>query len=488
MRFDPFPMHGVLEEAARLMSQSQSAGNEDADRGEPSAGPATKTTETGEPVAGPTLAQTGPPPLSQWEIENVDHLLPYLSYSATQLAISGIPVTRLWDGLRPTLLYLPDRAVDNYRTIRAAFGRYFDVSVYCAVKACYVAGVLSALRAAGAGAEIASEFEWRIVRSIGFPPERTVANGTCRPARHMDCLLREESVLIDIDGEEELERSEWHARRSGVKPATTIRVNPLPPDAYFSERSKLGAGEDAAYQLLERAARSPYLDLRGLHAHQLVHCTDPEQYGRLARRMGELANALTAASGTRLEILNLGGGLESRFLLERAGHTIDDFATAAHDALAGMGNLRVLLEPGRYIFGDAALALTAVLGRKHKAGADWLITEVGCNVLPATSDRAYPPVPLRLTPGQAWRQLHVADPTPAPSRLCLDALLPTDAAAHGLALIGCGAYTAVRASLWGTDLPDISLLRNGRAEIVFDRSAQDAAVRSLYGVDPNAAN
>lgn len=468
------------------MSQTQSAGKGARPRGvvaDPAANPATNV-----PTARPPLARTGAPPLSRSEIENIDHLLPYLSYSGTELAVAGVPVTRLWDGLRPILLYIPDRAVDNYRSIATAFGRHFDTSVYCAIKACYMAGVLSALREAGAGAEIASEFEWRIARGVGFRPERTVANGVCRPARHLERLLGEKSVLIDMDSEEELERSEWHARRSGLKPRIMVRVNPLPPDGYFSEQSKLGTADDAAYQLLERAARSPHLDLRGLHAHQLSRCGDPEQFAQLTRRMGDFARAFAEASGSGPEFLNLGGGLNTRFLLERAGQTVDDFADAARDALDGAIPSHLLVEPGRYIFGDAAVALTAVLGTKHKAAADWLITDVGCNALPATSDRAYPSLPLQMTAEQAWQQCHVADPTPAPSRLYLDAQLPTDAADHGLALIGCGAYTAVRATLWGTDLPDIGLLKNGRTETVFDRSGQDAALRTLYGVDPVAAS
>jgi diaminopimelate decarboxylase len=439
-------------------------------------------------VSEPKLARSGPPALSRAEVENIDSLLPYLSYSGDELAIAGTPATQVWNGSHPELLYLPDRAVDNYQSIRTEFGRYFDVSVYCAIKTCYLAGVLSALQAAGAGAEIASEFEWRIARSVGFPPERIVANGVCRPERHLDRLLTEEGVLIVIDGEEELERSEWQARRSGLasKPKIMVRVNPLPPDAYFSDRSKLGRPWDAAFQLLEQAARSSHLDVRGLQAHQLVHCADPAQFASLTRGMGELASAFATASGRRLEFLNLGGGLEARFLLERAGQTIGDFAAAAHEALAGV-RTRVLLEPGRYIFGDAALALTSILGTKHKDGANFLITDVGCNVLPAISDRAYPPLPVRLTPGQAWRQCQVADATTTPSRLYLDAQLPADAAAHGLALIGCGAYTAVRASLWGTDLPDIALFHEGKAHPVLDRSGQDAMVRHLYGVDLNAA-
>jgi diaminopimelate decarboxylase len=439
-------------------------------------------TPTNEPANRPTLARTGPPALSQSEIENINRLLPYLSYSSAQLTVGGIPATRLWDGSRPMLLYLPDRAVANYQSFRSAFAAHFDVSVCCAIKTCYVAGMLSALQAEGAGAEIASEFEWRIARRIGFPPERIVANGMCRPAEYLDRLLSEDAALIDIDNEEELVRTEWRARRMGVKPKIMVRVNPLPPDAYFSERSKLGAGLDTTSDLLERAARSPYLHLRGLHAHQLVHCADPEQFAKLARRMGDLAGAFATANGTRLDILNLGGGLESRFLLERGGQTIGDFAVAAHDALAGVGSVHLLLEPGRYIFGDAALALTGVVGTKHKAGADWLITDVATNVLPPTSDRAYPPLPIHLAE-RPWQRFHVADASPSPSRLYLDAVLPVNAAAHGLALVGCGAYTAARASLWGTDLPDIALLIGDRAELVFDRSGQDAAVRNLYGVD-----
>lgn len=397
--------------------------------------------------------------------------------------ICGTPVTDLWDGSRPMLLYLPERAVANYASIRAAFARYFDVSVCCTVKTCYMSGMLSALVAAGAGAEIASDLEWRIARRVGFAPERIVANGLSRPPQHLECLLGEEATLIGIDGAEDLERSEWHAQRLGVKPKIMIRVNPLPPDAFFSERSKLGTERDAAYQLLERAARSPHLDLRGVHAHQLVRCADPEQFFRLARQVGELVSTF-ATGGTHLDIIDLGGGLESRFLLERAGQPIDAFAAAARDALAGVrAGFHLLLEPGRFIFGDAALVLTGVRGARHKAGAGWLITDVGCNVLPPTSDRAYPPLPLHLAAGQSWQRCHVADPTPQPSRLYLDALLPDDAPGHGLALIGCGAYTAVRASLWGTDLPDIALLSDGRAETVFDRAGQDAAMRCLYGLD-----
>lgn len=188
----------------------------------------------GDPAVPQALARTGPSALSRPEVENIDRLLSYLSYADGRLLIGGTPAADLWDGDRPMLLYVPDRAVDNYRSIHSAFARYFDVSVCCAIKTCYMSGMLSAVRAAGAGAEVASDLEWRIARRVGFPPERIVANGVGRSAQHLERLLREEATLIGIDGEEDLERSEWHAQRLGVKPKIMIRVNPLPPDAFFS--------------------------------------------------------------------------------------------------------------------------------------------------------------------------------------------------------------------------------------------------------------
>ncbi|KUL24345.1 hypothetical protein [Streptomyces regalis] len=120
---------------------------------------------------------------------------------------------------------------------------------------------------------------------------------------------------------------------------------------------------------------------------------------------------------------------------------------------------RLLLEPGRFVFADAAIVLTDVISACHKDGRGRLITAISGNVLRPTSDRSYPPIPLRLPrPGQAWRQWHVADSTCTPSRLWLDASLPADTAAHGLALLNTGAYTADRLAIQGTDLPDIGVL------------------------------
>ncbi|MEV6954191.1 alanine racemase [Streptomyces sp. NPDC051183] len=427
---------------------------------------------------------SGPETLSREEIESIARLLPYLSYGVDGLELEGVPVRRLWNGSRPLLLHLPQRAVDNFTALHAAFSAHFDVRVHCAVKACYVPEVLRALRAAGAGIEVMSDLEWRLARSAGFTADRIVSDSIARPVDHLERLLRAPHVTISVDGERELESVEWHAKQFGARPTIVIRANLLPADEFFSTSSKLGTEPNEAYALLERAAASPHLDLAGIHAHQLIHCAGVARFAAQAGAAAELAAAFATLQGTRLRVINLGGGLESRFLMERAGTSCQDLAAAAREAMGpAPPGYRLLLEPGRFVFADAAVALTGIIAERRKSGQDWLITAVAGNLLRPVRDRSFPPLPVRWSGDRPWRRWHVGDPTSTPSRLWLDALLPEDVARDGLALLDVGAYTAVRASLWGSELPDMGIFHDGDVEITFGEAQQAALARALYGVD-----
>ncbi|WP_394840519.1 hypothetical protein LZC95_25795 [Pendulispora brunnea] len=439
------------------------------------------------------LAKSGPPSLSRLEIKTLHEALPYLSYQpggtpdtkkAPGLCIYERPVTEFWNGERPLLLYFPERAVDNYRHLRDAFARYFQVRIHCALKCCYMPAVLRALRGAGAAAEVISELEWGIARSVGFRPSHIVSNGVVRTSPYRMALVSTPGVLIGVDGQEELEKIEWCARRVGRRPDIMIRVNPLPPGEYFSERSKLGVDASEAHRLIEYSLRSPHLELVGVHGHQLVHCADVDEFARFARGIGELAAASRRSNQTGIRLIDLGGGLESRFMLEREGKSVRDFAAAAHDALAGLpGPCQLILEPGRFLFADAAVVLTKVLGTRRRAQVDWLVTDVASNLLRPISDRSFPPVPLRMDPHADWQSCHVVDSLCSPTRFWLDAHLPTSAATDGLALLNCGAYTLAHASAWATDLPDIGYMENGRVQLVFNQHQQAELLHSLYGIN-----
>ncbi|WP_049568692.1 diaminopimelate decarboxylase family protein [Streptomyces sp. SBT349] len=433
--------------------------------------------------------------LSPQELRKIDSVLPYTRFDAGRLHAYGTPADALWSGGHPAIVFFPQRAVENYRDIRRAFARHFgsSMSVHFALKSCYVPSVLRALRAAGAGVEVMSPFEWRLARRHGFAPDSVVANAVRRDESSREDLLGSGAGLIGIDGREELDALCATARRLGVRPDVTIRISAFATGTFFGGNSKLGTPVEDAAELVEAALRSPDVGTVGVHGHQLRKCVDPEQFGAFAGILGDLATDVST-DRRPVGIINLGGGLESRSVLERTGVTCDDFADAARDGLRRTRpGLRLVLEPGRHLVSDAAIAFTRILGTKHTAGTRWAITEIGTNVLAPFSDRAYPPVPLRWEEDGSWHTYHVSDGIAVPEVLCLNAPLPDSVLASGLALLDCGAYTTTYSELWGCDLPDLAVFEEGAVRRVFGPEERARMLASLYGdadagpdIDPDA--
>ncbi|MEV7211971.1 hypothetical protein AB0O31_02590 [Kitasatospora cineracea] len=424
--------------------------------------------------------------LHRHELEEISGLVPYLGRTGDgALTVQGVHHAEIWDGDAPWLLYLPQRAVDNAHSLHTAFRRHFDTSLHFPLKSCYLPAIGTALRAAGYGVEVMSGLEWRLARRFGFTPGQVVANSPARSAPHRGELIAADAGLIGVDSLEELERVEAEAERQGARPRIAVRINPLDePGAFFSAGSKLGADLDGAADLVGRALASPRCEVVGLHAHQLRHCTDPEMFRRMVRGLAEVA-AATAPRGRPFRLLNLGGGLESRFLLERAGHTPADFAEVAREALDVLPELpAVVLEPGRFLVGDAAVGFSAVTGRKRNSGSNWLISELSSNVLIPLPELAYHPVPLALDPASDWDDFHVGDATCAPSHLCRSATLPVTVEQDGMAVLNCGAYTSVYAELWAFALPRIGVLEDGVPRELFGPREEADMFRALYGSEP----
>ncbi|MCG0283801.1 hypothetical protein [Streptomyces sp. PSAA01] len=85
----------------------------------------------------------------------------------------------------------------------------------------------TALRDAGAGVEVTGDFDWRLARRHGFPPHRTVANAVRRSERQREERLTSGAGVLIVDGGEGLDDLCRTARRTGVRPGITVRVNVL---------------------------------------------------------------------------------------------------------------------------------------------------------------------------------------------------------------------------------------------------------------------
>lgn len=86
--------------------------------------------------------------------------------------------------------------------------------------------------------------------------------------------------------------------------------------------------------------------------------------------------------GITLDYINLGGGFGSRYPIEENGYSIEDFATAmGKESIRVPYSTTLIVEPGRYVVGDAMFGITRVLRKKDKGNKKILFTDLGVNNL-----------------------------------------------------------------------------------------------------------
>jgi diaminopimelate decarboxylase len=436
---------------------------------------------------GARLAGDPPQRLRVRSADEVAELLPYLESRDGELAFAGGErLSRLLPEGGAAIVYVPARAVDNYRSIREAFAAEFPRSrVAVALKACYQPRVVRALVEDGAGLEVMSGQELDLALAAGCPSGAIVSNGVGLRAGHIQVALLA-GALIVVDNLDDLASVERHAAEQGVRARLGLRVSPdVRMERFIGRGSKLGCDWRGGgfLELVDAALATRWCDLTTLHAHQLSHCHDVGTYRRAIRGVAEVAGELVRALGVRFETIDIGGGFDSRYLVEANGQTAAAFAAAAAAELAPVPyEFELVVEPGRYVTADAAVGLTTVTGEKRNGGRRWRITSLGSNVLIPLPDIAYHPVPMRWPgDGEPWAEFDVGDGTCAPTVLARDVELPAGPAGRELAVLNVGAYTTVFAESWAFPLPDIQVWDGAELTTHFGREQRAAMFGALHG-------
>jgi ornithine decarboxylase len=270
----------------------------------------------------------------------------------------------------PTPVLMLDRAIiaAKYRAVRASIP---GVDVYYAVKANPHPLVLEALAALDCGFEVASAGELAMVARLGVAPERVI---TSNPVKSPDFLRACRAAGVDrlaVDSIDELGKIAAHA--PGARVHCRLAVDNSGSEWPLSR--KYGVEVPEAVALLEEAARLG-LEPHGATFHVGSQCLAPETWRAALLRCAELWRA-AAARGVALTWLNLGGGLPVRHRkpipsAAEVGRVIA--ATVREHFPPG---LRLAMEPGRTLVGDAAVLVTSVVGRARRGDERWLYLDVG---------------------------------------------------------------------------------------------------------------
>jgi ornithine decarboxylase len=272
----------------------------------------------------------------------------------------------------PCLVLDVDRVADNFRALRAALPL---ATIYYAVKANPAPQVLERLAALGSSFDAAGAEEVESCLAAGAAPAAISFGNTIKKVSAIRRAYAAGVSLFAFDCEEELAKLARHAPGSRVY--CRIMVENAGADWPLSR--KFGTTVERARELMVRAGDLG-LDPYGLSFHVGSQQTDTSSYAAAIGRVAMLFTDLRDA-GVNLRMVNLGGGFPVRYRDEVPA--IDAFGHAIMGAMTKhFGNAlpEMIIEPGRFIVGDAGVVSAEVVLVSRRAKDDpvrWVYLDIG---------------------------------------------------------------------------------------------------------------
>jgi len=344
----------------------------------------------------------------------------------------------------PFYLYSYKTLIDHYRKIRAAF-RPVRPLICFSVKSNSNLAVIRALVKNGAGLDIVSSGELYKARMAGADPSKVVYAGVGKRRDEIEDAVRFGIFFFNSESEEELGEIQKAALRLKKKVNVAIRINPdvMPKThAYIATgkgESKFGVDFETAHKIFNARWRYPNLNIRGIHIHigsQILNAAPFEQ------AIGKVLEFLKECK-ISIDYLNIGGGLGIIYSVENP-QTAKEFATKVLPLLKKSG-FKIILEPGRFISGNAGILVTKVIYTKRTPRNKFVIADSGMSDLirPSLYEAYHKIVPVRVRADSSdtAEKVEVVGPIcETGDFLGKDRFLPQLVSGDLLAVMGAGAY------------------------------------------------
>ena len=281
----------------------------------------------------------------------------------------------------PLYIYSRAQIVSNWQQFDQAFGDHPHLICY-AVKANSNLGVLNVLAKLGSGFDIVSNGELERVIAAGGQPGRCVFSGVSKTKTEIQRALELGIYCFNVESAAELDRVESVAKLMSTKAPISIRVNPdvdantHPYIATGLKENKFGVSFDRALALYKKAEFSKHLDVFGLDYHIGSQITEVSPFIEALEKALDLISQLKA-EGIKMSHIDIGGGVGIAYNEEETIN-IEKYVQSVLDKV---GDLEVILEPGRAIVGNAGIFVTQVEYLKQSGVKSFAIIDGAMNDL-----------------------------------------------------------------------------------------------------------
>jgi len=299
----------------------------------------------------------------------------------------------------PLYVYSYHTLISHYLKLKNAF-KGIDALICYSVKANSNLALLKALVDKGAGLDIVSGGELSRALKVGCPPERIVYASVGKTSGEIEEAIRKGILFFNVESLPELENINEIAKKLDKVTRVAIRINPdveAKTHKFITTgkiTNKFGIDLDNAYKILLLRRNFSNINISGLHIHIGSQITEGAPFIAAIKKIAEFIGHL-GRIGIPLEYLNIGGGLGIIYNRETP-QTAEIYAKKVLPLLKKTG-LKIILEPGRFIVGNAGILVSKVLYVKSTPKKKFVIVDAGMNDLirPALYEAYHNILPLR---------------------------------------------------------------------------------------------
>ena len=273
-----------------------------------------------------------------------------------------------------------DSAFVRYQTAFAAL----DPLICYAVKANGNLSVIRRFAELGSGFDIVSGGELARVLAAGGRADKTIFSGVGKSAAEIEFALKSGIKCFNVESLPELDRINEIAGRLKTAAPVSLRINPdvdAQTHPYIStglKANKFGIAMEDAERAYLHAASLPHLNIIGIDCHIGSQLIKLEPLVEACERLLPLIDKL-AAHGIGLQHIDLGGGIGIVYQNEETPD-LAAYAAAVQKLLGGR-SLKLILEPGRSLVGNAGALLTRVEFVKQNGDKNFVIVDAAMNDL-----------------------------------------------------------------------------------------------------------
>tara|TARA_R110002096_G_scaffold91625_13_gene207324 strand:- start:1017 stop:2309 length:1293 start_codon:yes stop_codon:yes gene_type:complete len=394
----------------------------------------------------------------------------------------------------PLYVYSAGTIRDHYQRLDSALGDLDHLICY-ATKANSNLAVLSLLAKMGSGFDIVSAGELYRIKKAGGDPGKCTFAGVGKTRSEIEYAINEGIYCFNAESEAEVSFINEVAGQLGKVAPVALRVNPnvdAKTHKYIStgkSENKFGIDFEVIRDAYERTSKLPNVSIRGLQMHIGSQLTSINPFIEAVEKVAPLVEEFQKAYG--IEFWSIGGGIGiiyenslasgDQSWWSRQGEdtrplTIEQYAQNLVPKIKDLG-LKIVVEPGRYMVGNAGVMITEVVYEKRGSAKVFQIVDAGMNDLirPALYQGHHDIVPLIEPKTSETEKIDVVGPVcESGDFFAQDRELPKLSSGDFIALMSSGAYGFVMASNYNSrPFPAEILVDGDAAHVIRKRQTFD---------------